>query len=491
MALEVKLMKRWEFDSIGQASSCLYLWFSGTSYERSVLRQHLDSFASIDVFYDAQKDFSSTSADCTVDQVHDDDEDKILEDKVRYCSCRDPSGCSMEKTPPACGPYKKRKIMKKNTEIDERNMVYGEVVCNHMLSFSPRSPDHDNVGLNLEPTIYKDAFLLFKFNDHDLPFKLKDHIISDLRLLTLLEYGLPSWVIFFQSYPVFCQIYRPWMCPLARTLYVIISIVTVVIGFYDLYKNVPLLKTTASRLFGPFFDWIESWEMISRLNYLGTMLFLHNFEKVVKWFLMATKAARSVISVLTKPIAAPLNELVELVSPVWNICFETIDGLSSVVWTLLESSYPVLWSIMEMVIWPFRLIFTTISSIGKFLAKSDVVLFFSSFASLQTYMLLIFHCLLATLILCPILWMFWEICVTPIRFVFTMVNLFGMACLSIYSMVWDTWLSISAIFQFSPTSQATAVASEASMLRSLWNDLFSQVNWITWSKSNISKNNIF
>ncbi|XP_052627383.1 uncharacterized protein LOC128133908 [Lactuca sativa] len=109
-----------------------------------------------------------------------------------------------------------------------------------------------------EPSESRDVLLLFKFNNHDLPFELKEIIVSDLRLLTLLEAGLPSWVIFSQSYPVFCHSYRPWMCPLARALYVIISIVTVVIGFYDLYKNVPVLKATASRLCGPLFDWIET-----------------------------------------------------------------------------------------------------------------------------------------------------------------------------------------------------------------------------------------
>ncbi|KAK1416662.1 hypothetical protein QVD17_25777 [Tagetes erecta] len=56
----------------------------------------------------------------------------------------------------------------------------------------------------IDPAIqYKDVLLLFRFNDHDLPFEL--------------------------------------------------FVVTVVIGFCDLYKNIPLLKATAARLCGPFF----------------------------------------------------------------------------------------------------------------------------------------------------------------------------------------------------------------------------------------------
>lgn len=433
MALEVKLMKRWEFDSIEHALNCISSWYSGTNYERVILQDYLADVGNIgDVFYDAHEDISSFS-------FHNSSDDEIQEDKLSYyrsmdSTCLDIDGTtSCTHTPPAFGPYKKRKIMKVSTEVDEMIEVYGEVICCSRSALRPHSP-----------TTYKDGLVLFKFNDHDLPFKLKDIIMSDLRLLTLLEYGLPSWVIFFQSYPVFSQIYRPWMCPLARALYVIISVVTVVIGFYDLYKNVPLLKATASGLFGPLFDWIESWEMISRLKYLGTMLFLHNFEKAIKWFLMATRAARSFVSILTRPVAEPLMELLELVIPVWHICFETIEKLGSVVWDLLESSYSVVLGLLEMILWPFWFLCSTISSF-------------------------------ATLIICPILWTLWEIFIAPVRLISATVNFIVMVFCNIYFLMRDTWSSISALFEFTPTFQATEVTSEASMWRSLWNDLFSQV----------------
>ena len=46
--------------------------------------------------------------------------------------------------------------------------------------------------------------------------------------------------------------------------------------FYDLYKNVPLLRDTASHICGPLIDWIEDWDKISRVRYLGTMLFIQD-----------------------------------------------------------------------------------------------------------------------------------------------------------------------------------------------------------------------
>ncbi|XP_020588524.1 uncharacterized protein LOC110030236 isoform X2 [Phalaenopsis equestris] len=444
MALEVKLMKRWEFDSIEHALNCISSWHSGTNYERVILQDHLADVGNIgDVFYDAQEDISSFS-------IHNSNDVEIQDDKLSYyrffdSSCLDNHDTTnYTYTPPAFGPYKKRKIMKVGDEVDEMTEAYDEVICCSSSALKPHSPNCDYVGLNIEPTTYKDGLILFKFNDHDLPFKLKDIIMPDLRLLTLLEYGLPSWVIFFQSYPVFCKIYRPWMCPLARALYVIISVVTVVIGFYDLYKNVPLLKATASGLFGPLFNWIESWEMISRLKYLGTMLFLHNFEKAIKWFLMATRAARSFVSILTRPIAAPLIELLELGIPIWNICLETIEGLGLVIWDLLESSYHVISALLQMILWPFWLLCSTISSF-------------------------------ASLIICPMVWIFWEIFIAPVRLISGMVNFIVMISCNLYFLMRDTWSSMCTLFQFSTAIQATEVTSEASMWRSLWNDLFSQI----------------
>jgi hypothetical protein len=243
-------------------------------------------------------------------------------------------------------------------------------------SCSSCDSDNENAKPLLEPSTYKDVLICFRFDDHDLPFGLKEVILSDIRLLTLLEYGLPSWVIFLQSYPVFCKIYRPWMCPLARALYVLMSLITVLIGFYDLYKNVPMLKATASRLFGPLFDWIETWEMISRLKYLGTMLFLHNFQQAFTWSLKIVGAAKSALSVLTKPIAGPILEVFELTMPIWNLCAETVGYLSSVVMLSLEASWSVVIDTVEMIVWPFWFVFSTMVSIGM-IAVTSYIIFFS------------------------------------------------------------------------------------------------------------------
>ena len=42
MAVETKIMKRWEFDSMQKASTSLSSWFMGTDYERSLLLNFLN-----------------------------------------------------------------------------------------------------------------------------------------------------------------------------------------------------------------------------------------------------------------------------------------------------------------------------------------------------------------------------------------------------------------------------------------------------------------
>ncbi|KAK9285107.1 hypothetical protein L1049_024292 [Liquidambar formosana] len=454
LAIEAKFMKRWEFDSIAQAASCISSWFSGMIDEKLLLKEYLDSALGEvgEVFHDAEEDFSHTN--------HIDDDKIICNDSIFvedetlhslsssfsvYPATMENRTSVPQTPPPPTEPYKRRKVTRSisigldgDKYSDERkSKILGSL--KHSETFY--TADCENA---VEATEYRDVLILFRFNDRDLPFKLRQIIMSDLRLLTLLESGLPSWVIFLQSYPGFCHIYRPWMCPLARALYVLISFVTVLIGFYDLYKNVPVLKATASRLCGPLFNWIETWEMISRIKYLGTMLFLHNFEKAVMWFLMITRTARSFLSVLTEPMAGPLLEFLGFLLPVWNICIEVVDSYCSVIWIMIGSSCNLVEELMQIVLLPLWFILSITWSI-------------------------------ATSILYPIFWIIWEVLYAPIRLVLAFASFLAFVCTCIYDFLAEISLFVSSVFQFTSASEATLSTYEGSMWRSLWNDLFSQI----------------
>ncbi|KAJ9170029.1 hypothetical protein P3X46_018166 [Hevea brasiliensis] len=448
LALEAKIMQRWEFDSIEQAASCMPLWFSGTLSEKLHLKKYLES-ATGEIFYDAKENFSRA--------ISIDDEDNICNDSlgVEDISLCCPGGNSsvhhgtMENrtsdphTPPT-GPYERRKVtmsISAGVEVD----FYSNLAQGGTEDLLDNSETYTN---DCESTVdakqYRDVLILFRFNDRDLPFKLKEIVISDLRLLTLLEAGLPSWVLFLQSYPGFCHLYRPWMCPLARALYVLISIVTVLIGFYDLYKNVPVLKATASSLCGPLLDWIETWEMVSRIKYLGTMLFLQNFQKAITWVLTITHTTRSFFSIFTQPLVEPLTEFLGFLLPMWNVLIEVVESLCSIVWVVTGSFCNVVIDLIQLTLWPLWLIVSMILSI-------------------------------ATTILYPIFWILWEILYAPIRMVLVIASFIALLCAWISELIGDFWRSVSGIFQLASASEATMRTYEVSIWQSLWNDLFSQV----------------
>ncbi|KAI3765860.1 hypothetical protein L2E82_15906 [Cichorium intybus] len=472
LAIEAKYMRRWEFDSIAQAAEGITVWLPGTPYERLLLERHLHSMIG-EAFHDAGTDTPST---CTSSEDENISKISVLSEEDNPCSPSSIHTDQSEKlehqtnitnTPPPDinideNPYPEKSEDQTNisntplSDIDENPCPDKSEDQTNISNTPPPDIDNDTASCQIPspcptdciestyPDQYRDVLLLFRFNDLHLPFELRKIIMSDLRLLTLLEAGLPSWVIFFQSYPVFCHIYRPWMCPLARALYVAISFVTVVIGFYDLYKNVPLLKATASRLFGPLFDWIETWEMVSRIKYLGTMLFLHNAEKAVMWFLMVTRTIRSLVSVLTQPLVAPFLVLLDVVSPFLNIVIEIGDRLSSLVGILLETSWSLVENLVDVVLLPVWYISSAVSNF-------------------------------ATSVMSPIFLCLWGAVYAPIRLILKLSYFLGLIYKYMYDLIGGLWLFISSFLKVASNAEITMKTYEVSMWRALWNDLFSQV----------------
>ncbi|KAK4789605.1 hypothetical protein SAY86_016909 [Trapa natans] len=438
LALEARLMKRWEFDSIAQAASCMSSWFTGTSVERRILKGYL--YTSIgDVFHDAKEEFpgsciGSREKSCSSDSCLWESSPRSAGSRFSVFSALYDDGQSGMHTPPLEGRV--TKFTENDGELghcsDERQYESEDSSDTSSASDDENSVDSFN---------YKDSLIIFRFNDHDLPFKLRKIIMSDVRLLTLLESGLPSWVIFLQSYPVFCHLYRPWMCPLARAFYVIISIVTVLIGFYDLYKNVPILKATAAHLCGPFFNWIETWEMATRIKYLGTMLFLHNCQKALKWFLMMSKTTRSFFSIVAQPFVEHLSGLF----PIWNAFSEVVYSFFSIISMTVGSTCSLVVDLVEVLLTPFWLLLSLVWTIGN-------------------------------LILYPIFWMFSEIFYLPIRMALALANTAAFIWTCLYGTIIEVWQSVSSIFKLaSATNSAVSSTYDPSLWRSLWNDLFSQV----------------
>lgn len=72
-------------------------------------------------------------------------------------------------------------------------------------------------------------------------------------------------------------------------------------------------------------------------------------------------------------------------------------------------------------------------------------------------------------------WILWEILYAPIRMVLALSNLVAFVYTCLYEMIGEIWEFISYISRLALASETTVKTYEASMWRSLWNDLFSQV----------------
>ncbi|XP_034690343.1 uncharacterized protein LOC117917960 isoform X1 [Vitis riparia] len=403
IAIETKSMRKWEFYSINEALRCTPSWFSGTPSETQRLQSNLVLLRN--------KIPSHSPRGITVASKEQLFEDTSPAQRLPEEIFFDARECSFD--------------MQDNRTMEVEELING------------KKEQNTEDEINIASLGFKDTLLLLWFNDRDLPIILRQVITSNSRLLALLELGLPTWVIFLQSYPIFCKVYHPWMRPLGRILYVLISLITMIIGFYDLYKNVPLLKATASHLFGPIFKWIEKSEMITRIFYLGTMLFVQNFGKALEWVLMMMRVIKTPVSIIMTPFMDPLEGMVEVISSIWNILAETGEQFFYTAQLMAESLCSMVVDLTQVLISPFELLYSLVST-------------------------------LVTLV-CTILYSVWKLLLIPAR-----ANLgFAKYVASLFSGISDflkrtSMVSTSSMDQLQYFAQEKPTSSQISFWRPLW-----------------------
>ncbi|KAG8069041.1 hypothetical protein GUJ93_ZPchr0005g15869 [Zizania palustris] len=376
LALEARYMKKWDFYSAEQAAGCAPMWFLGRAPEAQALSGYLRRLSE-------QHHKQKQGAVCEASM--------LLQLRRRTCS-----------------------PLRVVSELEDAG--YDEQLHDVVSEERPKARwrSLEEAEPFLSPSQYTDTLIQLRFRDSDLPLKLRQIIVSDIRLLTLLESGLPSWVIFLQSYPLLCLLYRPWMRPLARSFYLLVSLATVIIGFYDLYKNVPLLKAAAARVCGPLFGWIETWDMVTRIQYLGTILFLRNLRKCLQGILAFLRMARA----LLRPLVAPLAGIAgPLLAACGEIC-EMLGDLAEALWAPLDA---------------------------------------------------VFDCAVGALQ--PLV----KALVLPARFAAALAGCAGSLLNNTYNFGKDIWETVGSMFEINHMAEAQQSAVDVSLLKALWNDLFSQI----------------
>nr|CAB3464225.1 unnamed protein product [Digitaria exilis] len=407
LALEVRYMKKWEFYSAEQAAGCAHLWFLGRASESRALRGYLAALHArpadpTEHLEECGVALRRTCSSSSLTAVSEDDDD-------------DPPPPDQHHHGGGSGSARARGY---SSEVE---------YCSSPSPASARARRAARAGGEspfVAPAQYSDTLILFRFRDSLLPLKLRQIVMSDIRLLTLLESGLPSWVIFFQSYPLLCHLYRPWMRPLARSLYLLASLATVLIGFYDLYKNVPLLKSAAARICGPLFGWIERWDMVTRIQYLGTILFLRNLRRCLQSLVTLLRTARAVLRAVAAPLAEAAGPMLAAGAQLGSLVAE---GLAPA-WALAVDLAEVVWA-------PFDLVLDSV--VGC-------------------------------------LWPLMKVAVLPARFAAKLAGCAGTLMSATYNFSKDIWETMSSIFELNHMSEAQQSGFDMSQIKTLWNDLFSQ-----------------
>jgi len=177
-------------------------------------------------------------------------------------------------------------------------------------------------ALAVHEQVYYSKTIAVTFDSPFLPIGLKKVVQNDARLLRFCESGIPAWAIFLPLYGLY---YRPWMRTTAKILFMAVSTVSMVLGFYDLYKNIPGLRNALSVYIKPLTDWLELHASL-RLSMLLT--YLAAKSHLFQWFFLKLSAVTRVLQPLVRYILAPFQG-------VGRVAFRVLrDGLSFFVFWL-------------------------------------------------------------------------------------------------------------------------------------------------------------
>jgi len=156
------------------------------------------------------------------------------------------------------------------------------------------------------PAVYTHETLVVHFSHPSLPDALRRRVQSPgTGLLRLYETGLPAWALFLPRYGFY---YRPWLRTLARGLFALVSVLSMMAGFYDLYKHVPGLDAVFTRFWKPLGDFLER-HAAARLSILASYLFTQSrmFGPVLAQLSATARTARSVAAAAWAPFGGVLG----------------------------------------------------------------------------------------------------------------------------------------------------------------------------------------
>eukprot|EP00930_Biecheleria_cincta_P039563 TRINITY_DN27190_c0_g1_i1.p1 TRINITY_DN27190_c0_g1~~TRINITY_DN27190_c0_g1_i1.p1 ORF type:complete len:1200 (-),score=168.23 TRINITY_DN27190_c0_g1_i1:53-3652(-) len=178
----------------------------------------------------------------------------------------------------------------------------------------------------------------FRFDDPFLPYVLREivHDPEHPNLLRLCEAGLPAWAIVI---PQYTSLYRRWMRLLVAAVVLLLSCVSMLLGFYDLYKRIPLVRQLLKQVLGPLSSRLEELVVVRLSVLLGWMLpYSAIFRRAYDGFRVCfdvvremcvnfawsvaevSKAAGNIVVPFVSVITQPLVAIATAARAMWRAC---------------------------------------------------------------------------------------------------------------------------------------------------------------------------
>mmetsp|Transcript_126527 Transcript_126527/g.369715 ORF Transcript_126527/g.369715 Transcript_126527/m.369715 type:complete len:912 (-) Transcript_126527:142-2877(-) len=190
----------------------------------------------------------------------------------------------------------------------------------------------------------------FRFDDPFVPYVLREviHDSEHPHLLRLCEAGLPAWAVLLAQYT---GLYRRSMRILVSFVLLLLSCVSMLLGFYDLYRRIPAVRALLEEVLGPasgtlqelvvvrlsvLLGWMLPYTAIFRRCWHGSQWLFAIARQIaggIAWFVGATSSwvwaeLGPSVSLLWQPLLAVLSAgrgtlrgLLDSVAWLWSTCW--------------------------------------------------------------------------------------------------------------------------------------------------------------------------
>eukprot|EP00347_Sterkiella_histriomuscorum_P004028 403362021 len=134
--------------------------------------------------------------------------------------------------------------------------------------------------------VLKDLTIVAYYEDPILPHALRELLNQNdkqsKKMFLMTEIGIPHWTVVLAQFGY----YKPWIRFLVKYLVTLMSILTMILGFWDLYKNVPFINTLIQTHLQSLYQFFEDHVIIRLSMLLGLILSKSTpFINFINWIL--------------------------------------------------------------------------------------------------------------------------------------------------------------------------------------------------------------